>query len=136
MKKILSILILAAIIFGSIAYYFYQKSPTSTNALKADYQLTANDLFTEFERDETAANTKYLDKIIEVTGIVKESSSGASNILKVTLDGGGIAFGVICQMENASKITKDFKEGDLVTFKGICTGMLMDVVLVRCVENK
>ena len=42
--------------------------------------------------------------------------------------------GVICQMEPSFE--GEFETGESATFKGLCTGYLMDVILVRCVEEK
>ena len=43
--------------------------------------------------------------------------------------------GVSCEMQDTSG-TENIKAGDSVTIKGVCTGVLMDVVLVRCVLAK
>jgi hypothetical protein len=41
---------------------------------------------------------------------------------------------VVCQFgRESNEETKDLKKGDLVTIEGICSGYLMDVVMVRCV---
>ena len=43
--------------------------------------------------------------------------------------------GVICQLDELSEHKRtEFETGETVQLKGRCTGMLMDVVLVRCVE--
>ena len=102
---------------------------------KADISLKAAQLFSEYEADEKAANTKYLDKTVEVTGKVQstESKEGKTSI---TLDAGGLMGGVICTLDELTKHKRtSFKEGEEVTLKCKCTGMLMDVVLVRCVEK-
>ena len=53
----------------------------------------------------------------------------------ITLESGSEMFGVICQLDNLTKHARtNFKEGEEIKLKGICTGVLMDVVLVRCVE--
>jgi hypothetical protein len=42
---------------------------------------------------------------------------------------------VNCQLDELTEHKNTtFTPGDKVIFKGICTGMLMDVVMVRCVE--
>ena len=103
---------------------------------KADVAISAPDLFAEFSADEATANTSYLDKVIQVEGTVKEVSQSADGLTKVTLESGDDMFGVICQLDQLSEHKRtDFQTGESVTFKGKCTGMLMDVVLVRCVEN-
>ena len=88
-----------------------------------------------FEDNELDANTKYLDKIMEVSGTVKEVNTGGKGMVSVTLDTESGMFGVICQMDNLTQHDRlDFKEGEKIKLKGICTGVLMNVILVRCVE--
>ena len=71
-----------------------------------------------------------------VSGTVKDVSKNEEGIVSVTLDAGQDMFGVICQLDQLTKHAReDFPIGEKVNFKGVCTGMLMDVVLVRCVET-
>jgi hypothetical protein len=134
MKKyiiILGVVLLTVCVFG---YFQYNKPHEDINSAASDLKIEAPELFTEFETDEATANTKYLDKIVEVSGVVREVSPDEEGQLSVTLDSGSDLFGVICQLDNLTEQKKtDFKVGEEVTLKGICTGMLMDVVLVRCV---
>ncbi|MCB0581452.1 MAG: hypothetical protein KDD10_19340 [Phaeodactylibacter sp.] len=134
MKKLLGIGLLLALIAGGIGYFMYNKPHQNMENAKADVVLDARELFTAFEANETEANQKYLDKVVKVSGLVKEVSTDEEGNVSVTLESGSEMFGVICQMDNLTQHDKtDFKPGEQVTFKGICTGMLMDVVLVRCV---
>lgn len=134
MKKLLGIGLLLALIVGGAGYFMYNKPHQNMEKAKADVVLDARELFTAFEANETEANQKYLDKVVKVSGLVKEVSTDEEGNVSVTLESGSEMFGVICQMDNLTQHDKtDFKPGEQVTFKGICTGMLMDVVLVRCV---
>jgi len=135
MKKILLSLSLLAVLGLGFAYYLYNKPHQNIKKAEADFQMEAIALFSAFEADEASANKKYLDKIIEISGIVKEAGKAEGGILTITLEAGDMMFGVRCQLDELTEHKRvDFKEGEKVTFKGICTGMLMDVVLVRCVE--
>lgn len=136
MKKYLKYIIGLLIIgIGSGAYMYY-KPHQNIKASKAQVSLSAAEVFQAFESDETAANEQYLDKIMAVSGSVRDVSKNEEGIISVTLDAGQDMFGVICQLDQLTKHTReDFPIGEKVSFKGICTGMLMDVVLVRCVET-
>ncbi|MCO6488524.1 MAG: hypothetical protein J5I98_08910 [Phaeodactylibacter sp.] len=134
MKKLLGTGLLLALVAGGIGYFMYNKPHQNMEKAQADVVLGAEELFTAFEANETEANQKYLDKVVKVSGLVKEVSTDEEGNVSVTLESGSEMFGVICQMDNLTQHGKtDFKPGEQVTFKGICTGMLMDVVLVRCV---
>lgn len=135
MKKYLKYVLLLALIGGSFGYYMYNKPHQNMNKATAEIHLTSTQLFTDYENDETEANGKYLDKIMEISGKIKEVATDENGMMSLTLESGSDMFGVICQMDNLSKHQRtEFEEGEEVKLKGICTGVLMDVVLVRCVE--
>ncbi len=72
--------------------------------------------------------------VLEVTGIINEMSKNQKGETVITLKGTDMG-GIICTLESA--IQAATKVGATVVIKGICTGYLTDVVLVRCVvENK
>lgn len=102
---------------------------------KADATFAAEELYSAFDANETQANADYLDKVIQVTGKVRSSSRNEDGHVKVTLESGDAMFGVICELdEHSEHVRTEFEPGETITVKGLCTGKLMDVVLVRCVE--
>ena len=134
MKRLLGIGLLLALLGLGVGYFMYNKPHQNMDKAKVDVALEASELFTAFETNEAEANEKYLDKIIKVSGTVKEVSTDDKGNISVTLESGSEMFGVICQMDDLTEHAKtNFEPGEQVTFKGVCTGMLMDVVLVRCV---
>ncbi|MCO6476016.1 MAG: hypothetical protein J5I94_05305 [Phaeodactylibacter sp.] len=134
MKKLLGIGLLLALVGLGVGYFMYNKPHQNMEKAEADVSLQASELFSAFESDEGSANEKYLDKVIQVTGTVKEVSTDEEGNVSLTLDSGNGLFGVICQLDNLAEHERtDFQPGEQVTLKGKCTGMLMDVVLVRCV---
>ena len=135
MKKILLIAGLLAVVFGSIGYYLYNKPLEDMASAKTDITLQADELYTAYEANETAANARFLDKKIQVTGKVLQVQTDQEGVVGVTLDAGGLLGGVLCKLDGLSEHKRTtFQEGEEVTFKGICTGMLMDVVVERCIE--
>ncbi len=137
MKKYLKYILLLTVV-GGVGFYFYSNKPHK-NMTKAavEMQLSSIQLFADFENNEEEANGKYLDKIMEVSGKVKEISLDEEGRTSITLESGSEMFGVICQLDNLTKHARtNFKEGEEIKLKGICTGVLMDVILVRCVEIK
>ncbi len=133
MKKILIItviLVLGAAIYG---YLEFNRGVESNAEAKSDVTISANELLTAFQTNEEEANAKYNDKVVEVTGAVRDAQQSEGKLV-VSLDAGDSMAGVTCEMDPDNKRT-DYKTGDQVTFKCTCSGMLMDVVLVRCVEK-
>ncbi|MCB0567352.1 MAG: hypothetical protein KDD01_23535 [Phaeodactylibacter sp.] len=134
MKKLIGIGFLLALLGLGVGYFMYNKPHQNMEKAEADMTLESTALFSAFEANEAEANEKYLDKVIKISGTVKEVNTDEEGNISLTLESGNELFGVICQMDNLTKQEKtDFKIGEQVTLKGICTGMLMDVVLVRCV---
>ena len=135
MKKYLKYLLGLLVLGIVVGVYMYNKPHQNIKSSKAVETLTATAVFEAYEADETVANQRFLDKVIEITGEVLAVNKDAEGIISVTLDAGKDMFGVICQLDQLSKHPReDFPIGESVRFKGICTGMLMDVVFVRCVE--
>lgn len=134
MKRTLLVVLLLVLIGAFVGYKMYNKPHENIENATADLKISAEQLFTEFETDENAANEKYLDKLVQVSGTVQSADTDENGITKVILDSGGM-FGVVCQLDELSEHKrKDFSEGEQVNFKGKCTGINMDVLLVRCVE--
>lgn len=135
MKPYLKYVLLLVVILIGVGIYMYNKPHQNMQRAAADFELEAPELFSQFENNEASANEKYLDKVLQVTGTIKEVGTDESGQVTVTLDAGSSMFGVICKLDELTDHTRtDFKAGETVTLKGMCTGMLMDVVLVRCVE--
>jgi hypothetical protein len=131
LRYILVFLILA-FAFALIAWkYTFRKAEVTIEARKPDFNLEASKLLQEFEMNETAANSKYLDKIVVVTGTiasVTEDSVGISVYLKESED----ISGIICSFDKTALNRSAVDTGLSVSIKGVCTGYLMDVVMNKC----
>lgn len=131
MKKLILIL-LVLITLGAVGYYQWNRKTSSIAGTNAAYTTTSSELFAAFETDETTANTKFLNKVVEVKGKVRELKKESGGDIVLTLDGSDM-FGVICRMDPGIAVEDTSLVGKEVALKGVCTGMLMDVVLVQCV---
>lgn len=132
MKKIGTTLIILLILAGVFGYYLYNKPMDSLEDMKPVASLTADSIFQMYVNDEVGTNKLYLNKVISVTGKIQSILSDTSG-LSITLQTTSGLFGVTCKMEAASANISGFSEGQVVQMKGLCSGYLMDVVLVRCV---
>lgn len=134
-KKILLFLVLAFLGGLGIVAFIFNKPHTNVSTSKADINISAQLLVEDFETDETVANTKYLEKIVKVSGIVSDLSIHKEKGV-VTLDSNGVMGNVLCHfsLEETREIM-ELEKGMTISVKGICTGYLMDVVLVKCVIN-
>jgi DNA/RNA endonuclease YhcR with UshA esterase domain len=129
-KKIISGILVLGIIGAFIAYKMYNKPHVNVEEASADISITADKILNDFSSDENSANLKYLDKIIEVNGVVSEINIEKGIITIETNDDFG---SVLCHLsEEASRKISGLQEGQIIVVKGICTGFLMDVILVKC----
>jgi hypothetical protein len=129
-KKIIIGILVLGIIGAFIAYKMYNKPHVNVEEASADISITADKILNDFSSDENSANLKYLDKIIEVKGVVSEINIEKGIITIETNDDFG---SVLCHLsEEASIKISGLQEGQIIVVKGICTGFLMDVILVKC----
>ncbi len=135
MKRIILILAVAVAVSVGIGVYMYYLPVKSLKNAKPAASVSATELLAAFENDEEAANTRYLDQIIEVTGIIESVSNEPDQPVQFTLDAGGLLGGVSCVMESGIALdgSPDGFVGKTATIKGSCTGYLMEVILDRCV---
>ncbi|NNE13329.1 MAG: hypothetical protein HKN51_00045 [Saprospiraceae bacterium] len=129
-KTIFFVIVLLGLI-AAYGYYEYSRPLADLSSAKSVAQLNANDLYKEFENNETKANEKYLDKVISVEGDVLkiENKNNKQSIYLLTES---MMSSIICEMDDNHKTTS-VTEGQKIQIKGLCTGYLMDVILVRCV---
>ena len=130
--KIILFLIVALALLGSVyAWFFIWNKPQQNIKNAPAIQIQATAIFNEYSTNEKTANARYIDKIVEVTGTVNSVSKNAEGKTVVLLKTDDLMFGVNCTMEEDVQV----KEGDTVSLKGICTGYLTDVVLIRCYKT-
>lgn len=123
----LSILILA--VAAAIGLYQFNRGVASLSDAKADYEMTADELYSAFESDENEALKRFEGKIIATSGRVmevKKSENGVNIVLEAE---GAILGGVNCSFKEIDPLPK---VGDSIRLKGRCQGYLMSVVLNNC----
>ena len=139
MKPYLKIAIIAIVLIGlagaGTGFYLFNKKNRDLLKTRPDFIVSSIDLQKEFETDESAANVKYGNKIIEVSGIIGSVKSGEEEILSVSLNTGSDFSSVICTFPSKAD-TSMFTKGSQVTIRGECSGFLMDVLLNNCVIIK
>ena len=129
MRKIILILLAIGVIGAGIGYYMVNKPVPSLEKKKADLEVTAAKLLTDYQLNETAANETYLGKLVLVSGKVVDITQ-ENGIKKIHLETSNPMALIICEMETGTE-TGDVKAGDMVSVKGMCSGYLSDVILVQ-----
>ncbi len=128
MKKTILIILLLGVIAGAITAYMLWNKPHRTAEEKPFAMISANDLFMEFSSDETAAWTKYRDKVIQVAGTVEEIKTDASGNTDIVFTTDDILGKVVITLKQGATVNGAIV-GSVIEVKGICNGFLSDVLL-------
>jgi len=131
-NKIIIVILIIGIVGVFIAYKMYNKPHVNVADTKSVITLTADKIINDFSSDESKANIMYLDEIISVSGEVYEMNleKGKGIITLKTKDDFG---SVLCHLsDEGTKKMSVLKKGQTISIKGICTGYLLDVILIKC----
>ncbi len=127
------ITVLTISMIGALGYMlFFDKPHIDISDSLPNITLSSNILIHDFESNENKANKKYLEQIIQVTGTITEISNTKNKGI-VTLSNEDSLGSIMCHLSPLeNKKIKALKKGQNITIKGLCTGYLMDVILIKC----
>lgn len=135
-KKVGSILTIIGVItlVSFWALHYIDKSPDKITAdTHVEVKISSTDLLASFIEDESKANSDFVERVIEVKGVVKEVTF-LNNRYTVLLQGQGEYACLICDMDKDEiNQINEVGIGDTITLKGVCKGFLMDAILLNCV---
>lgn len=131
-KFILIVILLTGLAGIITGIYFYNLRNKNLLKEKPDYTITAEELQKAFESDENASTSKFVNKIVEVTGVISSIEKGENDAFNVALKTGSSMSSVICTFPGDSGIS-GLAPGQTVTLRGECSGFLLDVLLNNCV---
>ena len=97
-------------------------------------EVTSAELFSAYDKNEIAADEKYKDKWVEVSGFVDNIGKDLMDDMYVSLKTGHVIMRIQCML-NYSEVDKAarLKEGQKITLQGRVDGKLMNVLLRECV---
>ena len=129
-KKITILFLITALIAaGAVYYYVFIYSVQNHRNINDEDAITviADSLAQDFINDEVIANTKYLNKVLAVKGVVIDTASNQQGQLTLTI-------GNVSNMSNVfvtliKRPLAVIKLNDSIHVKGVCSGFLSDVVI-------
>ena len=136
-KKIVITFCLLILIGVAAAFYLWNK-PHQNVANAAAVKTNAVSLYKVFKTDSIAANKKFTQQVIKVSGTVNRVSKNQQNQTVVLISTNTDGAYINCTLEQDSK---NIQPGQLINIKGICNGIGQgdadlgikgDVYLVRC----
>lgn len=109
--------------------YVLSETFTQTEELKADYTVNALDLVREFLANDSAANTKYREKILVVEGTPTQVAlSGDSTTTVQFADSTGSYVAFSFEKDNY-ELARGIQAGTPVSLKGSCSGSIYSEIL-------
>ena len=140
MKNIKWIILALFIIGIGGAWYGYSewnRVAKDLTSVKPDFELTASELIKAFSDDEKKANSLYNGKVCAVKSKVISVDKDKLGLNTVMIGLDTDFNNVSCQMDSTYNADAEkLVVGSEVTMKGICTGFLTDVILIKCVIQK
>ena len=133
-KIILLILIALALMAGVFVWMEFNRGLSGAEEMPVKEQVSASVLLEAFQTDEAGATARFVgttEQVVQVHGTVRAVEPSAPGSMNVVLSTDDDMAGVVCEFREGD-VPAEWKAGMEVSIKGICTGMLLDVILVRC----
>ncbi|MEM6345541.1 MAG: hypothetical protein AAF927_16735 [Bacteroidota bacterium] len=123
------VLILALVIMGGINLIFLQPKPDLPERLP-DLSVNAHNIYRDFCEDEAYARQTYLDKTIEVSGILRSVERTGDGRLSLILGFESRSGQLRCELDQKDQPDLDqLKIGEAITLKGFGRDYLFEVVM-------
>jgi hypothetical protein len=131
--KILLIGLILIIIGLFFTINLYNKPFIDIKKSNPELKVTAQEILNDYQVDENLANEKYVDNLIQIKGEIADIYFD-NGISIITLKDNRGSSSIICHMlPEANLFVLKLKKGNKITIKGVCTGYLIDIMMVRCV---
>jgi len=128
-KIILGVLLIGALSVVGVWYFVFYRPTHHVRDIASEDAIvvSAKDIVKEFQTNETASNTKYLNKVAEITGEVVEAKKDQTGKPTVTLKSDDSFSNVFVTLRGDKQL--EVKGGATITIRGVVTGFLSDVVV-------
>ena len=134
--KIIIGLVIIGIIAGGLGYKFiYNKPHTDYEKAKADFSLTCQEIFTDYQNNRQVAEQNFNGKVVEISGFLDKIETPDSMTIAVfALEEGMFGDeGIRCTMLPNHSENILLYTGKEIKIKGYCTGYNdTDVILEKC----
>ena len=126
-KNLLVFLLMIVLIGVGYGVYVWNKPRPQVEDQKG-IEITANALFDSFTNNETKATATYVDKAMQVTGIVEEAKKNQAGETVIILQTSDPVFGINCTFKQDPGV---IEKGSTITFKGFCKSFNSDVYITE-----
>lgn len=127
MKYKIILLASALIVIAAGAYFYVNRKTQSLTDSNADFEISAIKFLEEYSADQVLSDKKYLGKIIQVNGNLKEIERDDKGFLTFVLGDLTSMSSVRCSIDTMMVIDESaYPVGTAVSLKGECTGFNAD----------
>ena len=133
-KYVVLFLFITITVFAIFFYIEFQRKPADLANTEPALKVSATIIVELYQNNEMVANQQYLNKVIEVSGPISEIINQQDTLVNIMLGDTISLHKVSCLLSRTHfKNVKNYKAGQQIIIKGVCTGFLTDVELNRCV---
>lgn len=127
MKYKIILLVTALIVIAAGAYFYVNRKTQSLTDSKTDFKISAVKFLEEYSSDQVLSDKKYLGKVIQVQGNLKEIERDDKGSLTFVLGDLTSMSSVRCSIDTTVVIDESaYPVGTAVSLKGECTGFNAD----------
>ena len=128
-KLIIAVLLVGVLSFVGVYYFVFYRPTHHVRDIASEEAIVvgAKDIVKEFQTNESASNTKYLNKVAEISGEVIEAKKDQTGKPTVTLKSDDSFSNVFVTLRGDKQL--EVKGGATITIRGVVTGFLSDVVI-------
>ena len=131
-KHVISAILLSAFIVLGAGSIETDRDANNVANSQTDYVITADSLYQAYNENQVAADAKYGNKIIRVSGYIQMIGKDVMDIAYLVIGGEGFLDGVQCMFpESQENLVASVSKGQYVTLKGRVSGQVFGNVVVR-----
>src|SRR5688572_23628184 len=128
-KRLLVGGLVLVILCAGVYWYYATDKYGDTKNIKADYTVDATTFIKEFVENDTAANKKYTDKIVTLTGTVSEIEAADTTLnIKFNYNTTG-SYAIFAFQQQHLAEAKSVKPDDKISVKGSCSDGIYSEIL-------
>lgn len=136
-KYLLTGLLIIILTGVGIVWYIFTEKFSDTAKHEADYTVNAMDFIKEFQLNDSAANKKYIEKIITVNGTVSEIELADTSVNIKFIDSTSGDYVIFAFQQQHLNEAKNLQEGKQASVKGSCSGGATSEILgIRYISFK
>lgn len=124
LKWLLFGVILTVLLGGAAFWYVMNVTFDDTSSQKPAYTIAAMDMLREFQETDSAANKKYAEQIVVVTGRVTDTEAADTTVNIKFVDSLSGSYLIFDFQSSAVQQAKTIRPGDSIAIKASCSGSI------------